>query len=76
MVPQVFAIILGAVDVKTIAISANHLDMMRFGFCENRKYEKVSKHMQILVKKVPDLIDTYWKKQDISQKGMKSILIT
>lgn len=76
MVPQASAILPGVSDAESIAISANHLDMVKFASCEDGGYEKVSGHLQILFEEAPDAIDARWKEQGRIQMGMESIFVT
>jgi hypothetical protein len=48
MVPQASAVVSGTADAKPVAISADHLNMVKFVFCLNEGYEKVFKYLQLL----------------------------
>lgn len=75
MVPQASAIVPGAADAESVAIHANHLDMVKFTSCEDEGYKKVSGHLQILAGDAPDAIGARWKKHGRIEKGKPSIPI-
>lgn len=75
VVLQASAIVPGAADAESIAIPADHLNMVKFASREDAGYEKVSGHLQILVEEAPDAIDARWKEQGRIQMGMKSISV-
>lgn len=62
--PRASAIVPGAADAESIAISANHINMVKFPSNEDGGYEKVSGHLWLLANKAPDVIATRWGKLD------------
>lgn len=75
MVPQASAVVSGTADAKPVAISADHLNMVKFVFCLNEGYEKVFKYLQLLAEEAPDTISADWEKQNRIRKGIKPILM-
>ena len=62
--PQAPAVVPGAADVESIAISANHINIVKFPSIEDRGYEKMSGHLWLLANKTSDVIATRWGKLD------------
>lgn len=61
-------------DAESIAIHANHLDMVKFDTRENGGYEVVSGHLQILAQEAPDIIAAQWAKQEEKSEGRTTTL--
>lgn len=70
MVPHASAIIPGIADAEPIAISADHLNMVKFISRDDIGYEKVSGHLMILAKEARSAIDTRWAEQDRIREGI------
>jgi hypothetical protein len=68
-VPQASAIVPGAADAESIAIPANHLNMIKFASREDEGYKKISGHLQLLAKGAPDAIKQRWLEQERIKKG-------
>ena len=62
--PRPSAIVPGAADAESIAIPADHLNMVKFPLREDCGYEKVSEHLWLLAEKAPDAISARWAEQD------------
>lgn len=73
MVPYASAIIPGIADAEPIAISADHLDMVKFLSREDGGYEKVSGHLKLLVEDAPDVVNACWAEQDRKREGRGTI---
>ncbi len=54
--PQASTIVSGAADAEPVAISADHLNMVKFASRKDEGYEKVSGHLQLLAEETPDAI--------------------
>ena len=72
--PQSSAVVPGAADAESIAIHADHLNMVKFPSHEDEGYGKVSDHLWLLAEKAPDAIRALWAKQDKIKKGTKEEL--
>lgn len=75
IVPQASAIVPGAADAESVAIPADHLNMVKFTSREDGGYEKVSGHLQILAENAPDAIIARWKEQDTTRKGKEPTMV-
>ncbi|MCJ1348933.1 hypothetical protein MMC31_007166, partial [Peltigera leucophlebia] len=64
IVPRPSAIVPGAADAESIAIPADHLNMVKFASREDGGYEKVSEHLFLLAEDAPEAISTRWIEQD------------
>lgn len=64
----------GAADGESIAIQANHVDMVKFASREDTGYETVSVHLYLLAQKAPDAIAAHWRELENIKKGMVAIL--
>lgn len=62
VVPRASAVVPGAADAESIAIPANHINMVKFPSNEDGGYEKVSGHLWLLAKQAPDVIAARWGK--------------
>ncbi|MCJ1346709.1 hypothetical protein MMC31_004927 [Peltigera leucophlebia] len=72
IVPRPSAIVPGAADAESIAIPADHLNMVKFSSREDGGYEKVSEHLWLLAEKAPDAISARWAEQDKIKKGTEA----
>lgn len=45
---QASTIVFNAADAKSIIILINHLNMIKFASRKNERYEKMSRHLQLL----------------------------
>ena len=71
--PRPSAVVPGAADAESIAIPADHLNMVKFASREDGGYEKVSGHLWLLAEKAPDAIKARWAEQDKIKKGREAI---
>ena len=69
---QASAIVPGPADAESVAIPANHLNMVKFASRKDVRYEKVSGHLQLLAEKAPDAIDARWKERSRIQRITKN----
>ncbi len=53
--PQASTVVFDAADVEQVAISADHLSMIKLVFHKDG-YEKVSRHLQLLTEEASDVI--------------------
>lgn len=75
MVPRSSAVVPGAVDAESVAISADHLNMVKFASGEDGGYKTVSGHLQLLADEAPNVIDARWEEQKKIKEGTKPILV-
>lgn len=73
--PKASAVVPGAADAESVAISADHLNMVKFASSEDGGYRKVSGHLQLLAEEAPDAIGARWEEQDKIKKGTEPILM-
>lgn len=73
--PKASAVVPGAADAESIAIPADHLNMVKFASREDSGYKKVSGHLQLLAEKALDVIGARWDEQNKIKNGMKPILV-
>ncbi len=71
--PRSSAVVPGAADTETIAIPADHLNMVKFASREDAGYKKVSEHLWLLAEEAPDAISACWADQDKSKKVRKQL---
>ena len=67
--PQASAIVPGAADAESIAIPANHINMVKFASCEDEGFKKISGHVQLLAEEAPDVHQTALGGAEQDQKG-------
>ena len=67
--PRPSAVVPGAADAESIAIPADHLNMVKFTSREDGGYEKVSEHLGLLAEEAPDAISARWAEQDKIKRG-------
>ncbi|MCJ1467841.1 hypothetical protein MMC07_006466 [Pseudocyphellaria aurata] len=66
VVPYASAIIPGIADAESIAIPADHINMVKFASREDGGYEKVAGHLILLADEAPGAVGTIWAKQALS----------
>lgn len=71
--PQASAIVPGAVDAESIAIAANHVNMVKFVSREDEGYRTVSGHLRLLAEEAPDVIRQRWQEKNNVRKGTGSV---
>lgn len=74
--PKASAVVPGAVDAESIAIPADHRNMVRFASHEDAGYRKVSGHLQLLAEEAPNQIRRRWRGEDSVRKGTESFDIS
>lgn len=67
--PRPSAVVPGAADAESIAIPADHLNMVKFASREDGGYEKVSEHLWLLAEEAPNAIGARWAEQENIKKG-------
>jgi hypothetical protein len=70
VVPISSAVVPGAVDAESIAIHANHRDMVRFTSNEDEGYQKVQKHLRLMIKDATEQTEAKWRVEDGKKRGM------
>ena len=70
--PRSSAVVPGAADAESIAIPADHLNMVKFASREDVGYERVSEHLWLLAKEAPDAISARWREQDKIRRGTEA----
>lgn len=65
----------GALDAESIAIPADHLNMVKFPSREDEACERVSKHLWLLAKEAPNAISARWAEQDKIKEGTGAALV-
>ena len=73
--PKASAVVPGAADAESIAIPADHLNMVKFASREDSGYKRVSGHLLLLAEKASDVIGARWDEQNKIKNGMKQILV-
>lgn len=71
--PHASAIIPGVADAESVAIPANHLNMVKFTSREDGGYDKVSGHLRLLAQDAPGVVDARWAEQGIMREGSESM---
>lgn len=74
-VPRPSTVVPGAADAESIAIPADHLDMVKFASREDGGYEKVSDHLCLLAEEAPDAIQARWAEENKIKKGKEATLV-
>lgn len=69
MVPQASAIVPETPDAESIAIPANHINMVKYASREDPGYEKISEHLQLMVKEASAAISERWVVEDRIGEG-------
>lgn len=70
--PWPSAVAPGAAAAESIAIPADHLNMVKFLSREDEGYEKVSEHLWLLAKEAPNAISARWAEQQKIKKGTRA----
>ncbi len=73
--PRPSAVVPGAADAESIAIPADHLNMVKFSSREDGGYEKVSEHLWLLAEEAPDAISARWAEQGKIKKGTETTTV-
>ncbi|KAI9776252.1 MAG: hypothetical protein M1839_000486 [Geoglossum umbratile] len=68
VVPIASAVVPGVADAEPIAISANHLDMVRFVSKADGGYQKVSEHLTLMIEKACGTISVRWETEERVKK--------
>ena len=74
--PRPSAVVPGAADAESIAIAADHLNMVKFASREDGGYEKVSGHLYLLAEEAPDAISARWTEQEKIKNGTEATLVS
>jgi len=69
-VPIASAVVQGVADAEPVAISANHLDMVKFASKADGGYEKVLEYLILMVEKANGTISSRWETEERVKKGM------
>ncbi len=70
MVPKSSAVVPGVLDVETIAIMANHLEMTKHRSESDTGYKKVSGHLQLIIQEANTKIQQNWDKEEWTNHSM------
>ena len=68
--PIASAVVQGVADAEPVAISANHLDMVKFASKADGGYEKVLEYLILMVEKANGTISSRWETEERVKKGM------
>ena len=69
IVPRFSAVVPGAADAESIAINADHINMVKFASHKDDEYKRVSGHLQLLAQEAPCAITARWTKQERTVNG-------
>lgn len=69
MVPGAAAIIPGVADADSIAIPADHLNMVKFTSRKDVGYDKVSVYLKLLAEEASDAVEARWTEQGRIREG-------
>lgn len=69
MVPRTSAVVPGAADAESIAISADHINMVKFASKESNGYKTVSGHLQVMVQDCGNVVALRWEQEDRLNEG-------
>lgn len=61
MVPQTSAVVPGAVDAESIAIYADHINMVKFASKEDSGYKTIAGHIRLMAQVANDKVSEQWK---------------
>ena len=67
--PRESAVVPGAANTETMAIHADHMNMVKFATKEDRGYETVSGHLRLMVRKAIDIVAQRWVQDDRVNEG-------
>lgn len=73
--PKASAVVPGAADAESIAIPADHLNIVKFASSKDAGYKKVYGHLQLLCKEAPSIVYARWEEQDKMKIGMISSFV-
>lgn len=73
--PKASAVVPGAADAESVAIPADHLNMVKFASREDEGYKKVSGHLQLLAEEAPNVIGMRWEEQNRIKIGTVPFLV-
>ena len=59
----------GVADAEPIAISADHINMVKFASKESNEYKLVSGHLQVMVQDCRDVVALRWEQEDRLNEG-------
>ncbi|KAF7502238.1 hypothetical protein GJ744_006309 [Endocarpon pusillum] len=72
IVPRFSAVIAGAADAESVAINADHINMVKFASREDDGYKKISGHLQLLAQEAPHAVGARWAKQIRIENAMST----
>jgi hypothetical protein len=64
------AIVPGVADAESIAIHADHKNMVKFASQTDGGYEKVSEYLILMARRAGDIISNRWIKEERRTNGM------
>ena len=70
VIPIASAIVPGAADAEPVAISANHLNIVKFLSRNDGGYQKVSEYLILMVEEAGETISARWEAEERVKKGM------
>ena len=70
MVPKSSAVVPGVLDVESIAIMANHLEMTKYPSESDMGYKKLSGHLQLIIQEATTKIQLSWDKEEWKNHSM------
>ena len=74
IVPRASAVVPGASDAESIAIHADHINMVKFASRENNDYINVSGHLQIMAQDASDIIASRWEEEGRIDDGTQILI--
>jgi hypothetical protein len=81
IVPQASAVVPGTTDGESIAIPADHVNLVKFSSRQDVGYRKVSEYLQVMTENASVVIRAQWDDQDRIENGtllcllMQSVLM-
>ena len=73
IVPHISAVVPGAADAESVAIHADHINMVKFDSRGDNGYKRVSGHLRLLAQKAPDAVRASRVKQEWAEEGTFTI---
>ena len=70
IVPKSSAVVSGAVDAEAIAITDNHINMVKFPSETDEGFETVAGHLILMVEKACAKVSRNWEMEGIVENGM------
>lgn len=64
IVPKESAVVPGQPHAESIAIHADHRNMVRFESKENKEYKNVSQHLKLMVRRANEVVLSKWEEED------------